>query len=581
MGSLRDQLQQLLKKTVSKGRNALTGSSSRSSNSELPASPEGWKAGVRPLEKRQDRIAQPSGTSQGKKQSSNAPPNTGTRKTPKPVAGSAAAKPPVRHTVAPQTTPPRPPQAAKPLEKLKLPEARIQEPPKNKLSKIGDFRFPADWVEAGRFLQPPGSADGRILSVRLGIDFGTAYTKVAVRLADSVFAIDFRGITSRDESAFLLPGEISLDSTHSAWIGHHPQTEDLVSGLKLPFLSTSYTSLDGKINATLFLAWIMRYSRAWIFQHLSGVVADRSLAWEINVGIPSNSWADDGLNRRYDSVITSAWELSQDHQNITRERAREILLAKRQPIDTIGLDDLRLVPEFIAQMAGYVLSPQRPEKGNELHLLVDVGAGTVDIACFGAYRPHNDLFYRFPTWASSVDAFGTHFLMEARHAVLGRRTETWDDFAGVPDFKMFAQMNECSEKEVQRVDQAFSDKVSIAIGKVLSRTKTLKHPMAREWKSGIRTFLVGGGSHCAVFRDATSTALKRIRTPLKPMDFPLQDLENISEIEPQLSHRLSVAYGLTFDADSIGEAILPEQISDIGTKSSVAVRPDRDELYPK
>lgn len=605
MGSLKEQLALLFKKGKSHPKVAGKSDVSDAGESKHSADSEDWKAGVEPLARRTVHVTYKGKSREPESLGSPAPKRHkrksggAKRKVTKPKPSSHPAEHQPKRTVRgnhqtsgirpakkqDQSTKPKhskiPPLAPPVKPAIRLPESQIHDPPKTELSVAHNFHFPEDWVVNGSQLQPAGAGDGRNLSVRIGVDFGTAYTKAVVRLADAVFAIDFSGITNRTGGAFLLPGELSLDSSKRAWIGRHPEAKESISGLKIPFLTTADTSLQGKIDAALFLAWILRYTRAWIFRHQPQLLAGRTLAWELNVGIPSSSWTDKSLNHRYEAVVTTAWQLSTESEDPSRHRARELFLSKRPSIASLGLDDFRLVPEFVAQMAGYVLSSQRPEKGEELHLLVDVGAGTVDIACFGAYRPPNDMLYKFPTWASAVEPFGTHFLMKARCEGLGVESRQWDDFVGVPDCAEFAERFACEKKRVEEIDEAFAKQVSAAIGKVLFETKSKKNPMAREWVGGIRTFLVGGGSQCDVYRSAVLNALKRRRTPLKEMHFELMELQNRAQINHELMHRLSVAYGLAFDADSIGEAISPDDITDLKQSEAMHKRPDRDEQYPK
>ena len=50
--------------------------------------------------------------------------------------------------------------------------------------------------------------------------------------------------------------------------------------------------------------------------------------------------------------------------------------------DIIEDDEISLFPEFLAQIAGYVRSPGRQA---DLHMLVDVGAGTMDATTFNVH----------------------------------------------------------------------------------------------------------------------------------------------------------------------------------------------------
>lgn len=443
------------------------------------------------------------------------------------------------------------------------------------------FRFPEPWVGAGRSLQPPNSSGGRLLSIRVGVDFGTAYTKAAVRIADSVLIVDFGGITATSEHPRLLPGELTLERSGQTWVGRHPEGTRLLSDLKLPFIVSSETSMESKASATAFLAWVLRYIRAWIYRYHPSLLENRTLAWELNLGMPSASWADGKMAERYRKVACAAWVLSQEADTPGLSRARAILLEDSFPFEKIGLDDLQLIPEFVGQLAGYVMSPQRPVKGNELHLLVDVGAGTLDIACFGAYKPPYQAHYNFPTWASAVEPLGTHFLMESRLLGIEVAAEEWSDMSRIPDYEEFASAYGVSPDMVRQVDEEYTHKLETVIGRVLLQSKTKRNPTAREWDSGIRIFMAGGGSNCQVYTAAVRNALGKVKSPMKEMSFHLHEVESQGDIDKELVHRLSVAYGLTFDAESIGDAIPPQDIEDFEPVQETSARPDRDELYPK
>ena len=435
-------------------------------------------------------------------------------------------------------------------------------------------------LKRGIGLQPPESAGGRLMPIRIGLDFGTAYTKAAIKLADSAFIVDFDGVTAAETSR-LLAGEISEDALGQAWIGRSSSAERVFSRLKLPFISTSTTSLEDQAAAAVFLGWVIRYIRAWTYKHHAALISQSTIAWELNIGIPSSSWADEGLKRRYRKVACAAWILSQEPAVPSISRSRELLLAGVPELVDIGLDDLQLVPEFIAQLAGYVMSPQRPTQGNELHLLVDAGAGTLDIACFGAWRPPREDLYCFATWAATVVPLGTHFLMHARNNIPGVDLGEWRDGKAVLSAEEFAKEHNIFKATVEQVDDGFLREVSNEIGAVLVRTKKSRNPRAREWNSGLRTFLAGGGSSVPIYQTAVNRALARIRSKAKNIEFALFDVVNRESIPDSIKHRLSVAHGLTFDASSIGDAIPISEIEDFEEEARRRKSYDRDELYPK
>jgi hypothetical protein len=74
--------------------------------------------------------------------------------------------------------------------------------------------------------------------------------------------------------------------------------------------------------------------------------------------------------------------------------------------------------------------------------------------------------------------------------------------------------------------------------------------------------------------------------PYRRTSFPLLDEASAGgSFNSSEFHRLSVAYGLTFDAQSIGRILAPHEVDDAPAYDPVVdvprERPDRDELYPK
>ena len=227
------------------------------------------------------------------------------------------------------------------------------------------------------------------------------------------------------------------------------------------------------------------------------------------------------------------------------------------------------------------MSPQRPTQGNELHLLVDAGAGTLDIACFGAWRPPGEELYRFETWAATVVPLGTHFLMHARAAIPDVDFGEWSDGKAVPSATEFAKQHKLSNAAVGEIDDGFLTAVSNEVGAILLKTKKSRNPRASEWVSGLRTFLAGGGSSVPIYQTAVGRALARIRSKPKNVGFTLFDVVNREDIPDSIKHRLSVAHGLTFDASSIGDTIPISEIEDVEEEARKRKFYDRDELYPK
>lgn len=591
MGNLRDELGKLFGKVERKQTSVAQPAKppaepARERVEDLPQ--QNWKAGVTPLDPSHAKKVSKS-ESAGK---SVKPSVRGKLRLPwgrreertdaPPVRPSPAA--PVTERLRPEKAPAEPHITPRQVPN-KLPAPARQERPAPgfgtfrppSLARDREFKAPDAWVSAGAALQPPNSSGGRVLPVRIGIDFGSAYTKAALRAADRVFFLSWDG--ARDSTVrYFLPGEIATTRDGATWLGRAPGADEIRSDLKLPFVTHAACTREQQAAAVAFLAWVMRYARAWLYHSQGALLRDRSLAWQVNLGCPTNSWSTQHIKALYKEIGLRAWQLSQAPDDITWDGA----LATR-PTDTvdIGLDSLSLMPEFIAQLAGYVRSPQRR---NGLHFLMDVGAGTVDVATFNVVYDEKREEDRYPIFASEVKPLGTHFLMESRLSRLGLLRGAWDDLQAVPDAAEVARQLKVDHSRVREIDEEFIARVTSALKRILDYTHQRRYGKAPEWREGLPAFLSGGGSDCEIYSRSLALAFARHGVPLKRTTFPLlQEAEGAGE---DSFHRLSVAYGLTFDAESIGRILSPHEIDDAPRFDPVVdrptrERPDRDELYPK
>lgn len=214
-------------------------------------------------------------------------------------------------------------------------------------------------------------------------------------------------------------------------------------------------------------------------------------------------------------------------------------------------------------------------------MVLDVGAGTVDVAIFNVYKHDQEDQDRYPIFASAVKPLGTHYLMDNRLQHLGYEGRQWDDLQAIPEAANFAHQFGVDENRVSQIDEQFACKVTETIGAALCSTKARRDQLARAWDDGVPVFLVGGGASCQVYEDSLHKACGSFKTPYLSMSLPaVADLgEGISS---SVAHRLAVAFGLTYDAESIGRILAQHEVEDIPfTDRPIRERPDRDELYAK
>jgi hypothetical protein len=438
---------------------------------------------------------------------------------------------------------------------------------------------PEAWVDKGRDLQPWPSTRNVPLTVRIGIDFGTAFTKVAIRVAGQVYFLDWDGL-SRGDARYLLGGEVSELEDGSAVVGRASNAKHVVGDLKLPFLGIesppSHTDLA---QATVFVAWTMRYARAWLYRHQSSAIRGPRLVWEVNLGAPTGSVRQgDALLDQYRRIGLAAWKLSLEPTISVASAAR--IISTSEPAEFCdGLEHLDVVPEFMAQVAGYIKSPQRTDG---LYLLMDVGAGTLDVACF---RLHSNKAKRQDTlslYESQVSPLGAHYLMQVREHVLGLSGLAWNGTDKVPAQTAFARMSGKTLPEIHRADQQFEKLVERAVSRIISKSRAHMDQSAREWRSGLPVFMAGGGAGLEPYRNGlTAGCAFELSTPVI-RKFPMvRGVDALFPIDDEVHSRLSVAFGLTHDAQSIAELKLAQESWEAFGWRNTVDGPDRDELYPK
>ncbi|OAI23938.1 hypothetical protein [Methylomonas koyamae] len=445
----------------------------------------------------------------------------------------------------------------------------------SQISNQDTFKRPDPWVETGRNIElgTPGKA---IRAVTIGIDFGTAFTKASVGMVGKIFIVNWSG-TKKGDDEFVLPGLFSVLGNSSCVLGHAPTAKSILKELKQPFLSNNPSELD-IAKAAVFLSLVIRYIRAWVYQHHASLVMDKRLVWSLNLGIPSKPYENQNLQNIYKNLALIAWRLSYQSKPITLTTAlhavTDLTITQKDHLESIDI-----IPEFVAQIASYIRSPQRQM---DLHMLMDIGAGTVDVATFNVWqRDGEDIF---PIFSSMVEPLGTHFLMQKRLDLIstGKKSTNWDDFSPVLPSTAFSKQFGTRRSRIDACDDEHANQVAVVIKRVLHETRLRRYPSSRKWESGIRLFFCGGGSSCEVFSSALDRAANFSQVSILKTLLPIPMNIEAKGLLSKDYHRVAVAYGLGLYAADLGKIIPVADVPDVEPLPSTCTKQsDRDELYPK
>jgi hypothetical protein len=240
---------------------------------------------------------------------------------------------------------------------------------------------------------------------------------------------------------------------------------------------------------------------------------------------------------------------------------------------------LEVHAEFVAQMAGYMQSPQR-QMG--LHALVDVGGGSLDVVTFIVHRVEEEDV--FPFLVPQVHPLGTHGILQNR--LVGSESAKGegviDGLAPIPSVVEFAKATAIGESQIEARDELYREKFCEVVASVFDTTKAKRYRLSDAWRTGVRTFFTGGGSGTQLCRDALHKARVPSTGGLQVMPLPMHKNLDGFHGAPEDYQRISVACGLAQDAFTLGRIVPAREVDDdLAPTISVRDRLDRDDLYAK
>jgi hypothetical protein len=239
----------------------------------------------------------------------------------------------------------------------------------------------------------------------IGLDFGTSSVKVVVtdRVTNVSYAVPFR--EAGGVAGYLLPCTLERDGA-------------VLRDLKLGLLEDIH-SAERMADAVAFLAVVIRHIRGWLFSAHGSTYARSNIFWRLCLGLPMANMKERAVVDAYRRLGFAAWiaagceaeVLSAAIVRSCLERVDGMDLESEAAIDEAEVE-VALAPEVAAQIYGFVSSGAYDPHGQNIYLMVDVGAGTVDAAVFHIQRQSGR--DRFVAYSSTVERNGVMCLHRAR-----------------------------------------------------------------------------------------------------------------------------------------------------------------------
>jgi hypothetical protein len=408
---------------------------------------------------------------------------------------------------------------------------------------------------------------GRDKEVVVGLDFGTSSVKVVIGDpgATKAYAVPF--VEATGVNAYLLPSRVfeADDGLFSLANGSKVHRD-----IKLRFLTKPE---DGRLCETLvgFFGLVLRRCRAWLFGKHVELFINRSLVWKLVLGRAVAHNAPDSVGRTMANIAHAAWAVAGSEGLINRRKCSEALIltqSRNQP--TVESLEVSVVPEISAQVYGFVRSRKFDSKAKNFYLLIDIGAGTVDVSLFRVkYSDDGKLDFDF--FATKVEKNGAMNLHRARLKWWRQEFVKCDEATARDLVHKLERIGTATEQTLpipERYDGYFEGVIANFLGKATSPDEEFfEECLDRQvrWRviidsvnlkmvgkvdlDNLPFFLCGGGSRLTLYRKLTKTLHRSpdsrwLAAQHRELAIP-DDL--VAPGLPRTDYdRLSVAYGLSF-----------------------------------
>lgn len=417
------------------------------------------------------------------------------------------------------------------------------------------------------------SLSSETMDLVVGFDFGTSCSKVIIR---SPFALRSRATavpwySGNSNSTYLLPTVLKENTYSEFSLVSSDSTEHALKDLKINLMD-NIDDTSAQARAAAYTGLALRSARQWLLDTQQDIYGTYHLRWALNIGIPSAGYNDKNMRSTFGLVARAAWQLSLQPDLPTLDTATEALqISEDKSVSSVGIE---VVPEIAAEVVGYARSRRRSEG---LHVMVDVGASTIDICGFVLHsRDGDDRYELLTALVKRLGIYDLHLRRMDRIKATEVQVQksvpsSLNPFMVIPNAgrEYVHDPPELLRKKLDKIDQDYVSKCTAALMTVIMALRKCRDPYSSNWKSGLPIFVAGGGGQFSLVRNAIKQAHERLLNTqndvagIASQRLPMLETLQNKDIPASIAGRLAVAYGLSFDKFDIGHIIQPHKIGDV------------------
>ena len=278
----------------------------------------------------------------------------------------------------------------------------------------------------------------------------------------------------------------------------------------------------------------------------------KSIQWELNIGMPSESIGDEHRKKFYTEITAFAWKISFYDKPLYHGRIMELILT---------LEDSKVIINALPESSALFVSYQHSINYQEGHyILIDIGAGTTDINYMIVHDVENST--NVTEVVRSVKPYGTAMLIKNLENVYEKQSN-WQRCQVFPNINELQTLFNDGAGDIKLVvdsylEQHYLKQLKDASTQARTRDTHFDRENLRSGNLPYHFFLTGGGSNIEYYVSKTMRFRRHNEQfHLSQKEFPYIQFQG-REILKNTNIRLLVAYGLSWH-----EADYPIQVDDV------------------
>lgn len=435
---------------------------------------------------------------------------------------------------------------------------------------------------------PKSSQRNRPCVFNVGLDFGTAYTKCIIRDVNNDAAYPLL-VRIRNREVFLIPSEVRIRNGRLtvpfdadfdgdpvnylkmalAAVADSREREAWLKNIEQSVPSEWRDALPQNILAVtaFYLARILIQAREFIRRKQPDFGRHPEDRLFVNMAVPVGHAQMKHIEKIFLEVLCHAYYMM-DLPRLTNLSVQEVANVISNQNKEAGLNpNCYLYPEVSANVQSYIRSPAAR---GDLHVFVDVGAGTVDLSAF-IYFPQSSVGKTLNYLAADVVSLGSSQieLKAARYCNAPLREIREFKETGNADSAQYHKISKAVRSAKRDVEMELRPKTEKLLEVVRDLIPTARDKRRRDTQFYRAQLLLGGGGMCD---DPYKTAVKNAMAafdienpPILPLPVPIDLVwpDAIGFQKNEAYKRLSVAYGLSFLKATLDEHRFPFEIKRI------------------